>query len=315
LRRSPSLLAHSAGPLSSFLAGGAIWFLGNLCVVPIVQCIGLGLGLCIWGSTNMLAGWASAHFGILGVTADPTPAHLALHYAGVAMAVCATVTFLLIKSSVGADGDAASAGGEQASKLLSPDDAEYGYAPADGSLQAGGSAGEGAGDAGKSWATALPPATRSLVGIALSCVSGVCYGLNFNPPQYVKGHPDKFPGAPQDLTAYIFPHFCGIFLTSAIVFVLYAALSCNKPRIYAQTSLPALASGFIWAVAQIGFFYGNEALGQSISFPIIAVGPSLVGALWGTFVFGEIKGTRNFVLLAIAFALGTGAALAIALSK
>ena len=264
----------------------------------------------------MLAGWASAHLGILGVTADPTPTHLALHYAGVAMAVCATVTFLLIKSSVGGDSDAAGggAGGEQASKLLSPDDAEYGYAPSEGSLQTGGE-GAGAGDAGKSWATALPPATRSLVGIGLSCVSGCCYGLNFNPPQYVKGHPDKFPGAPQDLTAYIFPHFAGIFLTSAIVFVIYAALSCNKPRVFAQTSLPALASGFIWAVAQIGFFYGNEALGQSISFPIIAVGPSLVGALWGSFVFGEIQGQRNFILLAIAFCFVTGAALCIALSK
>jgi glucose uptake protein GlcU len=114
---------------------------------------------------------------------------------------------------------------------------------------------------------------------------------------------------------YSFPHFAGIFLTSALVFVVYAAASCNKPRVYAQTSLPALASGVIWAIAQIGFFYGNEALGQSISFPIIAVGPSLVGALWGSFVFGEIKGQRNFILLAIAFCFVTGAALCIALSK
>ena len=265
----------------------------------------------------MLAGWASAHFGILGVTADPPPTHLALHYAGVAMAVCATLTFLMIKSSVGGDSDAAGgAGGESGSKLLSPDDAEYGYdvRANDGSVQAGGAA-ESGGDSGKSWATALPPAMRSTVGIGLSVLSGLCYGVNFNPPQYVKGHPDKFPGAPQDLTMYIFPHFAGIFLTSAIVFVIYALTSCNKPRVYAQTSLPALASGVIWAIAQIGFFYGNEALGQSISFPIIAVGPSLVGALWGSFVFGEIQGRRNFILLAIAFCFVTGAALCIALSK
>ena len=60
---------HAVCPQFEPLAmlGGAIWFTGNLCVVPIVKCIGLGLGLCIWGSANMLAGWASAHFGILGV--------------------------------------------------------------------------------------------------------------------------------------------------------------------------------------------------------------------------------------------------------
>ena len=133
--------------------------------------------------------------------------------------------------------------------------------------------------------------------------------------QYVKGHPEDYPGAPQDLTDYIFPHFSGIFLAAFVTFVLYGAATCNKPRVYAQTMLPALASGMIWAIAQIGFFYGNEALGQSISFPIIAVGPSLVGSLWGALVFKEIQGQRNFVLLGVAFAFVTGAALCIALSK
>ena len=165
------------------MLGGVIWFAGNLCVVPIVQCIGLGLGLCLWGSVNMLAGWASGHFGILGVSQDPTPSNLPLHYAGVAMAVCATVTFLFIKSSVGGDNDAA--GGEQGSKLLSPDDAEYGYdvRAADGSLQAPAAVDAAAVDSGKSWATALPPGTRKIVGIVLSVISGMCYGVNFNPPQ------------------------------------------------------------------------------------------------------------------------------------
>jgi len=293
------------------MLGGAIWFTGNLCVVPIVQCIGLGLGLCIWGSSNMLAGWASAHFGILGVQADPTPSSLGLHYTGVAMAVCATLTFLMIKSSVGEE---AAGGGEAAGKLLAADDAEYGYdvGAVDGSLQAGGAS---ASAAGKSWADALSPGARSAVGIGLSLFSGVCYGVNFNPPQYVRAHPERFPGAPQDLTAYIFPHFCGIFLLSAIVFVGYAIAKRNAPVVYAETSLPALASGVIWAIAQIGFFYGNAALGQSISFPIISTGPSLVGSLWGALVFGEIKGRRNFLLLGVAFAFVIGAALCIALSK
>ena len=36
------------------LQGGMIWCFGNVTVVPIVKCIGLGLGLCIWGSSNMV---------------------------------------------------------------------------------------------------------------------------------------------------------------------------------------------------------------------------------------------------------------------
>lgn len=31
-------------------------YAGNIWVVPIVQCIGLGLGLVLWGSANMLTG-------------------------------------------------------------------------------------------------------------------------------------------------------------------------------------------------------------------------------------------------------------------
>lgn len=32
---------------------------GNITVVPIVKCIGLGLGLCIWGMLNLLSGWST----------------------------------------------------------------------------------------------------------------------------------------------------------------------------------------------------------------------------------------------------------------
>ena len=37
--------------------GGALWALGNSMCVPIINHIGLSLGLLIWGSTNMLMGW------------------------------------------------------------------------------------------------------------------------------------------------------------------------------------------------------------------------------------------------------------------
>lgn len=33
---------------------------GNITVVPIVKTIGLGLGLLIWASFNLLMGWASS---------------------------------------------------------------------------------------------------------------------------------------------------------------------------------------------------------------------------------------------------------------
>mgnify|MGYP006073627419 FL=1 len=68
------------------MLGGAIWATGNLTVVPIVKSIGLGLGLLIWGLVGMLVGWASGHFGILGVAADPPLVAPWANYAGVVFA-------------------------------------------------------------------------------------------------------------------------------------------------------------------------------------------------------------------------------------
>jgi len=155
------------------MLGGAIWCIGNLWVVPIVQCIGLGLGLCVWGSSNMLTGWASAHFGILGLKADPAPASPVLHYIGVALAVCSMATFLLIKSSVGdEDGKMTH---EHAQALLAGREAgadrHSGHAEA-GSLQV---------DVieqppSRSWVDRLSPAQRKTFGLTFSLISGVCYG-------------------------------------------------------------------------------------------------------------------------------------------
>uniref|UniRef100_A0A8C2DJH9 Transmembrane protein 144a n=1 Tax=Cyprinus carpio TaxID=7962 RepID=A0A8C2DJH9_CYPCA len=52
------------------MLGGAIWATGNITVVPIVKTIGLGLGLLIWASFNLLLGWASSRFGWFGIGAE-----------------------------------------------------------------------------------------------------------------------------------------------------------------------------------------------------------------------------------------------------
>jgi hypothetical protein len=39
--------------------GGMLWALGNCLSVPIINSIGLSMGLLIWGAANMLMGWAT----------------------------------------------------------------------------------------------------------------------------------------------------------------------------------------------------------------------------------------------------------------
>lgn len=74
-------------------------------------------------------------------------------------------------------------------------------------------------------------------------------------------------------------------------------------------------SGVLWALAEIGWFVANANLLFPVSFPLVAVGPGLVGSLWGVFVFREITGKRNYMVLVAAFATSIASSTMIALSN
>ena len=68
---------------------------------------------------------------------------------------------------------------------------------------------------------------------------------------------------------YVFAHFCGIYVTSTVYFLIYCGSMKNRPRIYSQAILPAFISGVMWAVADASWFEANAILSEPISFPII----------------------------------------------
>ena len=70
------------------LIGGAIWTLGNCCAVPIINLMGLSLGLLIWNCFNVLLGWATGRFGMFGMCPEE-PSDSVLNYVGVALCVLA----------------------------------------------------------------------------------------------------------------------------------------------------------------------------------------------------------------------------------
>ena len=73
--------------------------------MPVVKSIGLGMGLLIWGLVSMLVGWASGHFGVLGVAPDPPLAAPRLNYAGVVFAAASLGVYANITSEVSAAND------------------------------------------------------------------------------------------------------------------------------------------------------------------------------------------------------------------
>lgn len=67
----------------------------------------------------------------------------------------------------------------------------------------------------------------------------------------------------------MFAHFCGIFLSSTGYFIIYCMVMRNKPRVYNRAILPGIVSGLMWGVADMAWFVANDALSETISFPII----------------------------------------------
>ena len=184
---------------------------------------------------------------------------------------------------------------------------------------------------------------------------------------------------------YVFSHFTGIYLSSILYFILYAAVSKNKPMIYPKAILPAFISGLMWSVAQVkegskrrsvkergkessaviallvvvmlvmlypgkiyshrgaiphisvsasnatmlsfthntpppppekvSWFIANSALSFAVAFPLVTSGPGFVAAMWGLFLFKEITGKRNFVVLGVAFIVTVSSGICIAMSR
>jgi hypothetical protein len=46
----------------SFL-GGVVWAVGNLCTVPVIRLIGIGVGSLFWNMFGLVWGWANVRFG------------------------------------------------------------------------------------------------------------------------------------------------------------------------------------------------------------------------------------------------------------
>ncbi|XP_064637227.1 transmembrane protein 144-like [Lineus longissimus] len=293
------------------MLGGVFWATGNICVVPILKSLGLSLGMLIWGTFNLMCGWASGRFGWFGLEAE-VPNNIALNYAGVGLAAFSAFIFLFVKPTLNDTKDDTSHTqppglpvDNEASRLITI----YGSVNTDlstSTLKPYSLEGE------VSRFDSIGPTTKRIIGFLLSAVSGCLYGFSFAPVIYVQ---ENYEGASKNGLDYVFNHFCGIYATAVFYFLVYCMVKKNQPDVYPRAILPGIASGVMWAVAQTGWFVANAALSEPVSFPIITTGPCLVAALWGVLVFKEIQGCKNLLIMCLAFSVTIGGTVLAALSK
>lgn len=156
---------------------------------------------------------------------------------------------------------------------------------------------------------------KRFVGMMCAIVAGIFFGCSFDPSQWVIDN--KFDGNDNSLN-YVFSQFLGVLMTSwfyTIVYSVYHLYRGSKPYINAESILPATFSGIVRGIALIAWFTANGELGFPITFPIVTAGPGLVGALWGIFVFKEIRGKRNFLVLGAAVSVTMLSMALIAMSR
>lgn len=157
-----------------------------------------------------------------------------------------------------------------------------------------------------------------IIGYILAIVAGLFFGLNVSPTTYIIQHNDDYknytPPVSKNGLNYVFPHYTGILLTSFFYYVIYIIAKKNKPHIDIQSILPAFISGNMWGIAQAALIYANGILGQSISFPLVSVGPAVIAGLWSIFYIKDIYGWKNYLIFTVGTVIRAVACVLIALS-
>lgn len=68
------------------MIGGMCWCFGNMASVPVIQCVGLAVGMCVWCTSSLIMGWSAGRFGLLGVHAQAVASE-GMNYAGLILCV------------------------------------------------------------------------------------------------------------------------------------------------------------------------------------------------------------------------------------
>ena len=76
--------------------GGMLWLLGNSLCIPVINLLGLGLSVAVWGATNMVFGWAASTFGFWGLTKQEL-ARPALSYIGVVFGIISVALLACVR--------------------------------------------------------------------------------------------------------------------------------------------------------------------------------------------------------------------------
>eukprot|EP00471_Norrisiella_sphaerica_P013378 CAMPEP_0184492260 /NCGR_PEP_ID=MMETSP0113_2-20130426/22723_1 /TAXON_ID=91329 /ORGANISM="Norrisiella sphaerica, Strain BC52" /LENGTH=241 /DNA_ID=CAMNT_0026876953 /DNA_START=382 /DNA_END=1108 /DNA_ORIENTATION=- len=158
------------------MLGGSLWATGNVLCVYIIQEIGMGLGLVIWGGTALLVGWATGFFGLFGLKKDELTL-VWLNVLGLVFALASLVTSLFVRSTKEKKATAAGTGNEFEALPGDPDEADRKMDNALSSV-----------NNDEKECAYSSSAKSQLYGSLAAVCAGCFFGNNFDPPTYIQEH-------------------------------------------------------------------------------------------------------------------------------
>ena len=146
----------------------------------------------MWNTVLLVFGWAVARFGFFGVDAE-IPSNVGLNYAGVAITAASGIFYLFIKNETRSNEDSQS--------LINNDPTDINHIT-DISVVLNNENPENE----SNLFTRLNPNAKRIIGIVLSCTSGVLFAFTFTPALYVQ---DNYPDASKNALDYVFSLYTG----------------------------------------------------------------------------------------------------------
>ncbi|CAD6190986.1 unnamed protein product [Caenorhabditis auriculariae] len=261
------------------MLGGMLWCVANSTAFLIMNRLGMALGVLIWNTFSCTIGWATARYGLFGVP-QSLPNSITLNYIGIVLLLAGSTFYLFIKSNLdpGLPSTASKVALKEAEEQVQKMDLTE--------------------------EEAAPPSVSTLerfICVCAAVVNGCFFGSMCTPVAYLQSRRDVYPDAPTTGLPYLFSFFLGVIVTSTFILIIYSIVKRNSPTMPPTLVLPSLTSGVIFGFSVAAFFVGNERLSQTIAYPICAMAPGLVVSLWSVLYFKEITGTKNLILLCIAY--------------
>ncbi|MFH4981940.1 hypothetical protein AB6A40_008649 [Gnathostoma spinigerum] len=251
------------------ITGGVVWALGNSVALPILNHLGLGLGILIWNTTACMMGWATSRFGLFGLSPAPPKSDL-LNYLGLVFVITGGILYTLVRTVPHEPKD-----NPKVSVVLNQiHQSETDKATVEPET---------------SFSTGKALMRSRIFWIVVSLISGLMYSQMMTPVSYMQEHPDGSSTQERSALIYVFPHFLGIFITTVTIFIIYCIIKKNNPIYDTKVALPGILAGIIFGSAMACLFIGNQNLSQTIAMPMVTTVPGCIASLWSAFYFKEIR--------------------------